>query len=103
MFKDGVGLQKRKLDVQCGFWAREECRFGADCKRARTGGVGVKTKSVALGEDVCAGTGGKARSEAVAKAGSGNGRATTKRMVGKGVGRGESVADMRPYVFGIRK
>ena len=49
IFKDEVELQKRKLAVRCGFCARRECRFGADCKRAKKVEeiVGTRAKSVA--------------------------------------------------------
>jgi hypothetical protein len=108
IFKDEVELQKRKLAVRCGFCARGECRFGEGCKRAKRVEeiVGTRAKSVAptdLGDDVCAGAGGEAADVAAAKADSGNGKVAERRTAGKGVGRGESVADTRPYVFGRRK
>ena len=71
--------------------------------------VGTRAKSVALtdlGDDVCAGAGGEAADAAVAaimKADSGNGRAAERRTTEKGVGRGDSVADTRSYVFGRRE
>jgi hypothetical protein len=103
-----VELQKRELAVRCGFCARGECRFGADCKRAKRveeiAGMtdwdsGKRAAPTDLGDDVCAGAGG----EAAAKTDSGNGRVAERRTAEKGVGRGESLAYTRPHVFGRRK
>ena len=101
---------KEKACGACGFCAQGEWRFGEDCKRTKRAEriVGMRAKSVAptdLGDDVCAcaGAGGKVAGAAAAKADSGNGRAAEWRTAGKGVRRGEGVADTRPYVFGRRK
>ena len=73
IFKDEVELQQRKLAVRCGFCARGECRFGADCKRAKRVAefVAMGSMSVAptdLGSDVCADVGGEAKDAAAATA-----------------------------------
>ena len=101
-------LQKRKLAVRCGFCARGECRFGADCKRAKRVEeiVVMRPKSVAptdLGDGVCVGAGGEAADAAVAEADSGNGRTAEKKTVDKDMGHGAEAVDRRPFVFGRRR
>jgi hypothetical protein len=109
IFKDEVELQKRKLAVRCGFCARGECRFGADCKRAKRVEEieEMRTKSVAptdLGSDMCAGADGEARDAAAAvRVGGGNGRTAGRKTAGKGVERDVEAVDRRPFVFGRKK
>ena len=86
--------------MRCGFCARGECWFGADCKRAKRveGIAGIRAKSVAptdLGNDVCAGAGGEATDATAAKADSGKGRTAEKKTADKVVGHDENVADTR--------
>ena len=109
IFKDEVELQKRKLAVRCGFCARGECRFGADCKRAKRVEEieEMRTKSVAptdLGSDMRAGADGEARDAAAAvRVGGGNGRTAGRKTAGKGVERDVEAVDRRPFVFGRKK
>ena len=107
IFKDEVELQQRKLAVRCGFCARGECRFGADCKRAKRVAefVAMGSKSVAptdLGSDVCADAGGEAKDVAAATADSGNERTAEN---GGEIRFGEVGAKTveGPFVFGRRR
>ena len=107
IFGDEKELQQRKLAVRCGFCARGECQFGAECKREKRVEVivGVKDKSVVstdLGDDVCAGAGGEATDVAVAKSVRGNGTAE-KRTVRNDGRRGVKSEGVRPFVFGRKK
>jgi chemotaxis protein histidine kinase CheA len=77
IFKDEVELQKRKLAVRCGFCARGECRFGADCERAKRVEeiVGTRAKSVAptdLGRAMRKSEGDEERDVAMVSGGSGS-------------------------------
>ena len=82
------------LAVRCGFCARGECRFGADCKRVKRveENAGMRAKSVA-----------KRRVQRRLRQSSGKGRTTKKKTAGKDVGHDENVADTRPYVFGRKR
>ena len=99
-------LQQRKLAVRCGLCARGECRFGADCKRAKRVAVmvGVEQKVISedLGDDVCAGVGGDGRGSQKAKADSGNDTAEKKKAENDGRRDGKSEG-VRPFVFGRKK
>ena len=108
IFGDEKELQQRKLAVRCGFCARGECQFGADCKRVKRVAVmaGVEDKSVVptdLGDDVCAGAGGEATDVAVAKSVSSNGRAAEKKTAGNDGKRGGRAGIVRPFVFERKK
>ena len=87
IFNDEKELQQRKLAVRCGFCARGECRFGADCKRAKrvavmAGGEDKQKDKQKDKQREAPGAGGEATSAAVVKADSGNGRTAEKKTVG---------------------
>ena len=108
IFVDEKELQQRKLAVRCGFCARGECQFGAECKREKRVEVivGVRDKSVVstdLGDDVCAGAGGEATDVAVAKSVSSNGRAAEKKTAGNDGKRGGRAGIVRLFVFERKK
>lgn len=107
IFNDEKELQQRKLAVRCGFCARGECQFGAECKRGKRVEevVGRRVRSVPtdLGDDVCAGAGGEATDVAVAKSVSSNGRAAEKKTAGNDGKRGGRAGIVRPFVFERKK